>query len=103
MNFIIIYVTHKNMEEAEKITSALLNERLIACANFFPITSQYWWKGKIEKTEEVVSLLKTRTDNWDKVKSHIGKNHPYDTPCIIKVSEVEANVDYALWVNTETE
>ncbi len=29
------------MEEAQKITTTLLNEKIIACTNFFPITSQY--------------------------------------------------------------
>ncbi len=102
MVFIILYVTHKNLENAEKIASHLLQKKLIACANLFPITSSYWWKGKIENSGEIVSLLKTRKENWSKVKSEIKKIHPYETPCIIKMN-VEANEDYESWVNDETE
>jgi|SRR3989344_2777013 len=101
MTFIILYVTHKNLENAQKIASHLLQKKLIACANFFPITSSYWWKGKIENSEEIVSLLKTRKENWEKVKSEIKKIHPYETPCIMKIN-AEANADYESWINEET-
>ena len=101
MTFIILYVTHKNLENAQKVASHLLQKKLIACANFFPITSSYWWKGKIENSEEIVSLLKTRKENWEKVKSEIKKIHPYETPCIMKIN-AEANADYESWINEET-
>ena len=101
MTFILIYVTHKNLEEAKKIASVLLDKKLIACANFFPIESAYFWKGKIEDAKEYVSLLKTRKENWNKVKLEIKRVHPYETPCILKI-EVEANEDYEKWVNSET-
>ena len=101
MTFISIYVTHKNLEDAQKIASHLLQKKLIACANFFPITGSYCWKGKIENSEEIVSFLKTRKENWEKVKSEIKKIHPYETPCIMKIN-VEANEDYESWINDET-
>jgi len=102
MKFILIYTTHKSLEDAQNITDYLLNEKLIACANFFPITSQYRWKGIIETSSEITAILKTRTGNWDKVKEYMEKNHPYETPCIIKLAEVEANNSYASWIQEET-
>lgn len=101
MKFIIIYVTHKNPEEAKKVGDYLLKKRLIACVNYFPIQSAYWWKGKIENSKEIVSLLKTKKENWLKVKKEVQKIHPYETPCIMKL-EVEANEDYAKWIKEET-
>lgn len=101
MTFIILYVTHETLENAQKVASHLLQKKLIACANFFPITSSYWWKGKIENSKEIVSLLKTRKENWEKVKSEVKKIHPYETPCIMKLN-AEANEDYESWVNEET-
>ena len=73
MTFIIIYVTHKNLEDAQKIAFHLLKRKFISCVNFFPIKSAYWWKDKIENSKEVVSLLKTKKGNWEKVKSEIKK------------------------------
>jgi len=57
----------------------------------------YWWKGKIANYKEVVSIVKTKRNNWKKVKSTITKLHPYTTPCIIKI-DVKANDDYELWI-----
>ncbi len=101
MSFIIIYVTHESTEKAKTIASKLLEKKLIACANFFPISSAFWWKGKIENTNEIVSLLKTRKENWSKVKEEIEKLHPYETPCIMRI-EVEANEKYEAWIRSET-
>jgi periplasmic divalent cation tolerance protein len=74
---------------------------LIACANFLQIESSYWWKGKIEDSREVVSIVKTKKGNWGKLKSEIEKIHPYEIPCMMKF-EVEANKDYEEWVKSET-
>ena len=73
---ITVYVTYPNLKEAKKITNHLLKKKLVACANFWPIKSMYWWKGKIENDNEVVAILKTRKENWNKVKTEIKKMHP---------------------------
>jgi periplasmic divalent cation tolerance protein len=102
MKFILIYTTHKTLEEAQKITDYLLKEKLIACVNFFPITSQYHWKGNLETSNEVVAILKTRRSSWETIKDYVEKNHPYETPCIIKLAEVESNDSYASWIYDES-
>lgn len=101
MKFITIYVTHFSKEEAEIIVNNLLNEKLIACVNYFPIEVAYHWKWDIASDNEIVSLLKTRVENWEKVKSFVEQNHPYEIPCIIK-KEVEANDEYVKWICDET-
>lgn len=101
MGFIVLYVTCKDKKEAEKISSALLDKKLIACVNFFPIQSSFWWKGKIDNSNEIVALLKTKKENWKVVEEEIKKLHSYETPCIMKF-DVEANDDYEKWVNEET-
>ena len=101
MGFIIIYITHKDIQDAKRVVNPLLEKRLIACANLIPIESLYRWKGKIEHENEVVSIVKTRKDNWDKVRREVKRMHPYDVPCIMKI-EVEANHDYEQWINDET-
>ena len=63
MKFILIYTTHKNIKEAENICNPLLKEKLIACVNYFPITSSYHWKGEIVTASEITAILKTR-DVW---------------------------------------
>jgi periplasmic divalent cation tolerance protein len=111
MKFIIIYITHKNKQEAKKVAEVLLRDRLIACVNYFPIESSYWWpaspelqrgeKGKIAHTKEIVTLVKTKKENWAKVKKAVEAIHPYETPCIMKF-DVESNTSYAQWIKEET-
>lgn len=100
MGFIIIYITHPNLKTAKKIVASLMKKRLIACGNFFPIQNTYWWKGKIKNSKEIVSIVKTKKKNWEKVKSAVLKLHPYETPCIMKM-DVTANDDYKAWINKE--
>lgn len=102
MSFIIIYVTYSNKKEANRIISHLLRKRLIACANLFPIKSYYLWKSKIGHSKEIVSLLKTRRENWQKIKAEIKKLHSYETPCIAKIN-AKANSEFESWINSETE
>ena len=101
MKFIIIYCTHPNKEQSEKIVNNLLESKLIACVNYLPIDVSYHWKWDIANASVIVSLLKTRVENWEKVKKYIEDNHSYEIPCIIKM-EVEANEDYVNWIYNET-
>jgi len=101
MKFILIYITHANLPSAKKLCNQLLKDRLIACVNYFPIESAYWWKGTIEESKEIVSLVKTNSKNWLKVQNIVTKAHPYETPCIMKVT-VEANTAYGKWINEMT-
>lgn len=100
-NFIIIYITHKDMADAKRVAEALLRDHLIACVNYFPIESAYWWKGEITSAGEIVSLVKTRPENWDKVHAAVEALHPYEVPCIMKL-DVSANQAYVDWIYEET-
>jgi len=97
MSFITIYITHANKAAAQEFSDTLLKEKLIACANLFPMTSSYWWQGEIENASEWVSLLKTSETLWDVVLKRAKALHPYDTPCIMK-TVVEANAEYEQWI-----
>jgi len=101
MEILTLYVTHKNQEEADKVVDYLLEKKLIACANFFPVNSVYQWEGKIERSGEVVSLIKTRKENFEIVRDEILNIHPYETPCILKL-DAEVNDSYGKWILGET-
>ncbi|MCS7274858.1 MAG: divalent-cation tolerance protein CutA, partial [Candidatus Bipolaricaulota bacterium] len=49
--FIHVITTTASQDEAERIARALLEKRLAACVQIVgPITSFYWWQGKIEQS-----------------------------------------------------
>lgn len=94
-------MTHPSKPEAAVMTSALLNKRLIACANSFPIESTFWWEGFLTKSEEIVTLYKTLPEKYDELEAHILANHKYQVPCIMKLATVEANASYEAWIHGE--
>ncbi|MFA6254797.1 MAG: divalent-cation tolerance protein CutA [Patescibacteria group bacterium] len=98
---ITIYVTYPSLTEAKKITDKLLAQKLVACVTFFPIKSKFWWQGKIQQANEVVTLLTTKKENWAKVRAEIKKMHSYKVPCIEK-TEFAANIDYEDWIKKVT-
>lgn len=95
--FIIVYITHPDKATANRIVNLLINEKTVACANIFPITSAYWWKGQVEQEDELVSIAKTIPENWDKVVAQVKQHHPYETPCIMRL-EANANKEYEDWI-----
>lgn len=95
---ILVYITCKDKEEAKKIAKHLLDNRLAACANIFPIESMYCSGDKLEQSNEVVLLVKTRKYKFDKVKEEVKKIHSYEIPCILKI-DVEANKGYDSWLD----
>lgn len=89
-------------EVARTIAAALLDARLIACANIGPaFESHYVWQGVREVETETQLWLKTRTDLRDRVMAEIARLHPYDVP-MIAADEVTVNADYADWVAAQT-
>ena len=97
MAFLVFYITHPDEATARSISETLLEQRLIACANVFPIQSAYWWEGAVQQDGEWVSILKTRLDLEQALEQAILAIHPYETPCVMRF-EAKANAAYEEWV-----
>lgn len=101
MAFLLFYITHPDEATARRVSEHLVNERLAACANVFPIASAYWWQGAMQREGEWVSIVKTRLDLEEKLEAEVQKIHPYEVPCILRF-EVRANEAYENWIKNET-
>ena len=97
---VFVYITCKNKEEAEKVSLHLLKKRLVACANYFPIHSMFWWKEKINKTAEYALLLKTTKKNFTDIKNEVKKVHSYDVACICLI-DAKNSKEFEQWVRKE--
>jgi len=97
MSFIAVYITHESAEAANDLTDLLIEEKSIACANRLPIESAYWWQGAVTRETEVVTLVKSRAENWDYLQKRITELHPYEVPCIVRF-DVSANRAYEDWI-----
>jgi Uncharacterized protein involved in tolerance to divalent cations len=98
-SFKVILVTAPNLRTARKLARLALSEKLVACANLIPkLESHYWWKGKIEKSTELLILFKTTARNVKRLEALILKAHPYDTPEFIVIGLAGGNDRYLAWI-----
>ncbi|MFH1282102.1 MAG: divalent-cation tolerance protein CutA [bacterium] len=96
---IVVFVTVENKTQAEKVSSALLNEKLVACVNVIPgIESHYWWEEKIEISNELLLIIKSRQDMLESIISTVKKNHSYSVPEVIAIPILGGNPDYLKWL-----
>ena len=54
----LVYILASDESEADKIIEQLLAKHLVACVNYFPVKSKYWWEGKLEEDTEVALIAK---------------------------------------------
>jgi len=101
MEYIAVNITCGSMEEAEKISKTLVNEKLVACANILGgMDSIFWWEGKVQRTSEVLVMMKTVRPNFDKVAARVKELHSYQVPEIIAFPIVEGSNDYLKWIES---
>ena len=99
--YIIVYITCGDKEEAEKIGCAIVEERLAACVNYFPINSIYRWKGKVEKGQEYVLVCKTTGEKFTKLKKKVKQLHSYELPVIV-FWKIRAEKEVLDWIKDST-
>jgi len=100
--YAIIYITTSNKVEAQKIGETLVKKRLAACANVIEkIYSIYWWKGKMERDDEALLLLKTKDDRIEEVINMVKELHSYENPDITAIPLIGGSKEYLKWIDDE--
>ncbi len=100
---VVVLSTAGSQEEAERIATALVGERLAACVNLVaPLTSIYRWRGAVERAAEVLLVIKTRRALVQRLIARVAELHSYDVPEAI-VLPIEAGArPYLAWLLGET-
>ncbi len=97
---IVIFMTAKDLTEAQSIVKKLVEERLIACGNILPqVKSFFWWQNKVDECEEALVVMKTKKSFFKKVEKVIKSLHSYDVPEIIALPICAGNKDYLTWMD----
>ncbi len=100
-HYIVVLVTAKDKKEAGRIARGLLRAKLIACANIIEgVQSLFWWQGKIDMSQEVLLVLKTKKILFRKVLNQVKSLHSYQTPEIIALPLVAGSEDYLAWISS---
>ncbi len=101
-NHAIIMTTLPSKEEAQKLARGLVAEQLAACVQLLNIQSVYTWQGEVQEDNEVLLLIKTRSDLYDAVEVYLQTHHPYEVPEIVQVPITAGSSAYLGWVDEVT-
>ena len=97
--FKLILVTAPDLKTARRLARAALAARLIACANLVPkIESHFRWQGKLERSAEVLMVMKTTQTRVAALGKLIVAKHPYDTPEFVVLNLAGGAKKYLVWL-----
>ena len=100
--FGMLMTTVGNREDAERIARTLIDQELAACVQILPIESFYRWQGAVAKEPELLLLVKTRAELFEKSIAAIKASHPYETPEIVATQFETGHADYFAWIESVT-
>jgi periplasmic divalent cation tolerance protein len=100
--FILVQTTCPKISEAKKLAEILLQEKLAACVDFFPIESHYLWQTKIVKSDEILVNIKSQKNLYKKIEKTIKENHSYEIPQIISTQINQGFAPYLKWLEENT-
>ena len=87
-------------EDADRLARALVERRLAACVNVVPgVVSHYRWKGELQRDEERLLVIKTRTERIEALREALRELHPYDLPELVAFEISEGSPAYLKWLD----
>jgi periplasmic divalent cation tolerance protein len=100
-NIAVVLITAPDLKTARALAVAALRARLVACVNLVPrVESHYWWRGKLERGNEVLLVLKTVRHRLSALEKLVLKKHPYESPELIVLPLVSGTVRYLDWLTS---
>lgn len=99
MAFQLVLTTCPNEQLAKRIAEHLVIEKLAACVNVIPnMTSIYSWENELQCETEVQLLIKTTSDNFERVNARINELHTYDVVEVIALNIQQGDNLYLNWI-----
>ena len=95
---IAVVTTVASRDEARALALALVDRKLVACAQISAIESIYPWKGVVQEEPEFRLLLKTTEARYAAIEAAIRELHPYDLPAIHAFAFEHVDQAYAAWI-----
>ena len=98
----VVYVTTGTEDEARAIAHTLVQEKLAACVNFYPIQSVYTWQGTQHQDAEWQLVIKTQLVLFDALAARVQALHSYEVPEIIALPVQAGAPAYLAWIAAQT-
>ena len=97
-SLVTVSITFGDGETAERMAGELVENRLAACAQVWPIRSTYRWEGQVETADEHMLVAKTIAWALPALEAFVLARHSYGVPEIVAQPAIWANEAYAQWV-----
>ena len=97
--YCIVLTTCETTDEAHKLASGLIKERLAACVQLSAITSYYEWNSKLTTGHQQLLFIKTRTSLYKRIESFITGHHSYEVPEIVQIPIRQGLTGYLNWID----
>lgn len=102
MDYIQIYWTSANLDEARLVARQLVEQRLVASAKIVPwVESIFLYNQDLDTQQESQVILLTINDCFERIKSFILKHSKYELPEIIKTPVLGGHEELLEWVNNQ--
>lgn len=101
MKLCILYLTCRDDKEAEKIADMLLKQKLIVCAKRFPVASSFLWEGKIDKAKEVLLIMDSIEEHYEKIEKVVAGIHSYKTFVLLSSPVTKTTAKVSRWMKKE--
>jgi len=96
---IVVFSACSTLDEARRIARKLIESRLAACVNVMPgVRSCYVWEGKLTWSEEVLLVMKTTREEFERLEKRVRELHSYEVPEIVGVKVEVGFEKYLDWV-----
>ena len=103
-DYLQVITTTETREDARTIARETVRARAAACAQIAgPVTSTFWWKGRVEEGEEFLCIMKTTSRAYDFLEKTIRSLHRYEVPEIIALPLEAGGRDYLQWLEKEVQ
>ncbi len=97
-----ILLSAPDVDTAERLGRALVEERLAACANVVPgVVSVFRWRGEVQREVETLVIVKTVEARVEEVRARVVAMHPYEVPEVLVLPVLGGHEPYLRWVAEE--
>jgi periplasmic divalent cation tolerance protein len=96
-------VTASSAKEGKKIARQLVAKRLAACVNVIgDINSIFRWKGKVERSKEILLVIKTKKTLFSQVEKMVSHLSSYELPEVLALPVAKGKAGYLRWIQNAT-
>ncbi len=100
-NYGVVLVTAPSRDEAVAIARSLVEAKLAADVNIFPIHSVYTWGGELCADDEWQLIIKTDLAKFEALEAKVREVHSYEVPEVVALAIASGSAPYLQWMSEQ--